>query len=57
MHKNILTLVFKKYWNNQTLTTFEASALEYYLHRTILDNAKISNQEYDYFTKLVTIDF
>lgn len=57
MNNKILQLVFKKYWNNQELTTFEASALEYYLHRTMLDNAKISGQEYDYFTKLALTNF
>ena len=55
MNAQILKLVFKKYWNNQELTTFEASALEYYLAKTNLEDK--TGQEWNYFTKLATINF
>ena len=50
MNAQILKIIFKKYWNNQELTTFEASALEYY-------KETMSEQERNYFTKLATINF
>lgn len=50
MNKQILDLVFKKYWNNQELTTFEATALEYYLNES-------DDIENNYFNKLATINF
>lgn len=50
MNAQILKLVFKKYWNNQELTTFEASALECYLNNS-------NDQENAYFNKLATINF
>lgn len=50
MHNKILQLVFKKYWNNQELTTFEASALAYYVGTT-------NEQEDNFMNKLATINF
>lgn len=50
MPKQILNIVFKRYWNNQELTTFEATALdEWKLNAT--------EQEINYFTKLAIINF
>lgn len=50
MNKKILQLVFKKYWNNQELTTFEASALGNYI-------STMNEQESSYFNKLVLANF
>lgn len=55
MNAQILRLVFKKYWNNQRLTTFESSALEYYLHSTIW--AEKTSQEIDYINKIKLATF
>lgn len=50
MNAQILKLVFKKYWNNQTLTTFEASALGNYI-------STMNEQESGYFNKLIIANF
>lgn len=50
MNAQILKLVFKKYWNNQELTTFEASALEYYI-------GTVDEQELNYITKIKLANF
>lgn len=50
MNKNILNIIFKKYWNNQELTTFEASALEYYMET-------VDEQELNYINKIKLANF
>lgn len=50
MHNKILNLVFKKYWNNQELTTFEASSLAYYI-------GTMDRQESDYMANLIAVNF
>lgn len=50
MNKNILNIIFKKYWNNKELTVFEASALEYYM-------GTVDEQELNYITKIKLANF
>lgn len=50
MNNTILQLILKKYWNNEDLTTFDESALEYYM-------CTVSDQELNYINKIKLATF